>query len=145
MSITTIIDACELLLGTCYNNSMLKKISRYADELSPDEKILSSARNKYQEETNIEIKKIQNMNSIHQVATSVRHCSVEVQYFIFERIVLIRCMAHKYPEKYSIVFNSEISLYSQLSYMLLALWEYTVELCNNNLNSMISQCYRGLL
>lgn len=145
MSITTITDACELLLGTCYTNSMIKQISRYADELSPDEKNLSFARNRYQEDTDTAIKKIQNMNSIHQVATSIRHCSVEVQYFIFERIVLIRCMAHKYPEKYSIVFNSETSLYSQLSYMLLALWEYTVELCHGNLNSMVSQCYRGLL
>lgn len=144
-SISTITDACELFIGACINKSILKKITSYSAEICVTEATLNSARENYLEETNSIIEEFQNMESIHQIATSFRHCSTEIQYFIIERAALIRSMAYRYPDKYSISFDPDVSICVQISHMLLAVWEYTELLSQGNLNSLVSQCFRGIL
>lgn len=142
---TSISDFCELFIGFCMNKSMLKHISNYSDEICVNEDSFTAAREKYREETDAVVKRFESMDSLHQVAASLRHCNVEVQYFIFERASLIKCMSLRYPDKYQIVVDCDTPVCSQLSHLLSALWEYTEALCQNNLNSMVSQCYRGIL
>lgn len=142
---TSISDFCELFIGSCINKSMLKHISDYSDEICVNEDSLTATRKQYREETDAVVKGFESMNSLHQVATSLRHCNVEIQYFIFERAALIKCMSLRYPDKYQIVIDSNVPLCPQLSHMLSALWEYTEVLCQNKLNSMVSQCYKGIL
>lgn len=141
----SISDLCELFIGSCMNKSMMKHISDYSVKICVNEVSLTTARKQYREETDAIVKGFESMDSLHQVATSLRHCSVEVQYFIFERASLIKCMSLKYPDKYQIIIEPDTPVCSQLSHLLNALWEYTENLCQNSLNSMVSQCYRGIL
>lgn len=141
----SISDLCELFIGSCMNKSMMKHVSDYSVKICVNEDTLTTARKQYREETDAIVKGFESMDSLHQVATSLRHCSVEVQYFIFERASLIKCMSLRYPDKYQIVIEPDAPVCFQLSHLLSALWEYTEYLCQNNLNSMVSQCYNGIL
>lgn len=143
-STLNIIDTCELFLSTCFNKSIIKKVSTYSVQICVSENILTASRNQYRSETDAIIESFQNMDSIYQIATSIRNCSTEIQYFIYERVSLIRCMANWYPDKYPVTLDPCTSICTQISHMLLALWEYTEMLCQGNLNSAVSQCHRSV-
>ena len=138
----------QYFLTSCYGNGLYRKVSSYSAELSKQSASLEAARNAFRGETETIINSFKTMQSIHQVATKIRHASLPVQYFIFERASLLSHYEffRKDPPEY-LTHTDDKS--AQMFYLLLQLlWDDTLKLLNEQgivLNNLLSDLFHGYL
>lgn len=118
----------QYLLVSCYKDSGLyHKVAVYSATLSKQHAALDTARQAFLKETESTIFSFKDMQSIYQVATKIRHSSLPVQYFIFERAVVLSHYEffHKDPPEYLIHTDDKSA---QIFYLLLQpLWDDTLK------------------
>lgn len=75
-------------LSQCFSKSLVSKLGSYSSRHSLS-RTLSFERERYLSQTEEAILKIRECTSIHQMHTLVRKLPLEIQYFVFERAMIM--------------------------------------------------------